>query len=36
MNVGGDNGLFFYTDDVAIWKRGKNIRHVTNSIQIAY
>lgn len=35
INVGRDIGSSLYADDGAIWKRGKNIRHVTNSIQSA-
>ncbi len=35
MNVGKDIGSSLYTDDGAIWKRGKNIKHVTKSIQSA-
>lgn len=35
INVGRDIGSSLYADDGAIWKRGKHIRHVTNSIQNA-
>lgn len=33
MNVGGDTGSSLYADDGALWKRGKNTRHVINCIQ---
>ena len=35
MNVGGDIESLLYADDGAIWKRGRNIRHVINCIQSA-
>lgn len=31
-NVGTGIGYALYADDGAIWKRGKNIRHVINSV----